>query len=236
MEDLLDIALIEKFYSLGLRFMQLTYNNQTALAGGCFEEFDSGVSRFGKSVIEEMNRLGMIVDLSHAGKKTCIDAIQFSAKPVAISHANPIFFHNSLRNIDDEVLKLLSKKNGFIGLSLYPLHLKNHENCKLEDFCNMINKLSDMIGIENIGIGSDLCSNWNDEVVVWMRNGKWTKKMDYGESKTNSKSWPHQPDWFKKSSDIINIFYGLKKSGMKEENIYNILGINWIEFMKKNFG
>ncbi len=231
-----DIYLVEKFFNEGLRFMQLTYNNQTALGGGCFEINDSGVSRFGAAAIEEMNRLGMIVDLSHAGKKTCIDAIKFSKKPVAISHANPIFFHNSLRNIDDEVLKLLSKKNGFIGLSLYPLHLKNHGDCKLEDFCEMINKLKNIVGIDNIGIGSDLCKNWNDEVIVWMRNGKWTKKMDYGESKTKSTSWPKQPKWFEKGSDIINIYYGLLKTDMKEEDIFKILGLNWLNFMKKNFG
>ena len=86
-----DIFLVEKFFKEGLRFMQLTYNNQTPLGGGCFESTDSGISRFGKAVIEEMNRLGMIVDLSHAGKQTCLDAIKFSKKPVAISHAN-IFF------------------------------------------------------------------------------------------------------------------------------------------------
>ena len=231
-----DIFLVEKFFLRGLRFMQLTYNNQTALAGGCFEINDSGVSRFGFSVIEEMNRLGMIVDLSHAGKKTCLDAINFSKKPVAISHANPVFFHNSKRNIESEVLKILASKNGFIGLSLYPLHLKDHGNCKIEDFCQMIIKLSNMIGIENIGIGSDLCKNWNDEVVVWMRNGKWTKKMDYGESKEKSTSWPKQQSWFQKGSDIINIYYGLEKIGMKEKNIFKILGKNWLYFMKNNFG
>ena len=67
--------------------MQLTYNNQSALAGGCYEPKDSGVSRFGHAVIEEMNRLGLVVDLSHAGKRTCLDAIKFSSKPVVISHA-----------------------------------------------------------------------------------------------------------------------------------------------------
>ena len=172
-----DIFLLEKFFSKGLRFMQLTYNNQTALAGGCYELNDSGVSRFGHAVIEEMNRLGMIVDLSHAGKQTCLDAIKSSSKPVAISHANPLFFHNSLRNIDDEVLKALSKKDGFIGLSFYPLHLKNHGDCKLNDYCLMIHQLVNMIGIDHIGIGSDLCKNWSNDVVMWMRNGKWTKKL-----------------------------------------------------------
>ena len=118
--------------------MPLTYNNQTPSAGGLFEQNDSGVSRFVEMVLEEMNRLGMIVDFSHAGKKTCFDALYFSKKPVAISHANPAFFHKSIRNIDDEVLKKLSIKNGFIGLSLYPYHLKNHGDCKLVEFCEMI--------------------------------------------------------------------------------------------------
>ena len=227
-----DIFLVEKFFSKGLRFMQLTYNNQTPLAGGCFELKDSGVSRFGYAVIEEMNRLGMIVDLSHAGRKTCLDAIKFSSKPVAISHANPFFFHQSKRNIEEDVLKELSKNNGFIGLSLYPYHLKNHGNCKIEDFCEMIKQLIEFIGIDHIGIGSDLCKNWPDEVVMWMRNGKWTKKTDYGESSSKSTAWPKQPTWFTKGSDIKNIYECLTKNGVKEEDAFKILGTNWLEFMK----
>ena len=230
-----DIFLLEKFFSRGLRFMQLTYNNQTPLAGGCFEPNDSGVSRFGHAVIEEMNRLGMIVDLSHAGRQTCLDAIRLSSKPIAISHANPQFFHKSIRNIDEEVLRNLAKKDGFIGLSLYPLHLKNHGDCTLEDFCSMIHQLVDMIGIEHVGIGSDLCKNWPDEIVMWMRNGKWTKKKDYGESTTKDTAWPKQPAWFEKGSDIINIFNGLVKSGMNENDAFKILGSNWLEFMKEHF-
>ena len=231
-----DIFLVEKFFSKGLRFLQLTYNNQTALGGGCFEKYDSGLSRFGHSVVEEMNRLGMIIDLSHAGKKTCLDTIKFSSKPVAISHANPLFFHDSIRNIEDEVLKELANKNGIIGLSLYPLHLKDNENCKLDDYCNMIVKLSNMIGIDYIGIGSDLCKNWDDKVVMWMRNGKWTKKINYGESKNKNSGWPKQPSWFEKGSDIINVYEGLLRTGMKEENVFKILGSNWLNFIKNSFG
>ena len=230
-----DIFLVEKFFSKGLRFMQLTYNNQTPLAGGCFELKDSGVSRFGYAVIEEMNRLGMIVDLSHAGRKTCLDAIKFSSKPVAISHANPFFFHQSKRNIEEDVLKELSKNNGFIGLSLYPYHLKNHGNCKIEEFCEMIKQLINLIGIDHIGIGSDLCKNWPNEVVMWMRNGKWTKKTDYGESKDNSSAWPEQPSWFTKGSDIKNIFQSLLKNGISEEDTFKIIGKNWLKFMREFF-
>ncbi len=230
-----DIFLVEKFFNKGLRFMQLTYNNQTPLAGGCFETKDSGVSRFGIEVIEEMNRLGMIVDLSHAGKKTCIEAIKVSTKPVAISHANPKFFHDSLRNIDNEVLIELANKNGFIGLSLYPYHLRDLSNCKIEDFCSMIKKLTNLIGTDNIGIGSDLCLNWSNEVVMWMRNGKWTKKTDYGESKDNSVEWPKQPNWYNKPSDINNVFQAMIKNGIKEQTAIKIIGMNWLSFMQNHF-
>ncbi len=230
-----DISLVESFFEKGLRFMQLTYNNQSPLGGGCFESNDSGVSRFGKEVIEEMNRLGMIVDLSHAGKRTCLDAIKFSSMPVAISHANPISFHKSIRNIEDDVLIELSKRNGFIGLSLYPYHLKNLGECKIEDFCLMIKKLINLIGIEHIGIGSDLCKNWPDEVVMWMRNGKWTKKIDYGESTSKNIKWPKQPSWFTKGSDLKNIFESLVKNGLSEDQAFKIMGINWLNFMKNHF-
>jgi len=230
-----DIFLVEKFFKKGVRFMQLTYNNQTSLGGGCFESNDSGVSRFGHVVIEEMNRLGMIIDLSHAGKKTCLDAIESSSKPVAISHANPNFFHKAVRNIDDDILINLAKKNGFIGLSLYPFHLKDGGNCKIEDFCSMIKKLVNLIGIDHIGIGSDLCNNWPDEVVMWMRNGKWTKKIDYGESKTQSVVWPKQPSWFKKGSDLKNLYEGMIKNNFSEDDTLKILGQNWLQFIKIHF-
>ena len=230
-----DIFLVEKFFKEGLRFMQLTYNNQTPLAGGCFEPKDSGVSRFGKAVIEEMNRLGMIVDLSHAGKQTCIDAIDFSSKPVAISHANPSFFHKSTRNIDSDILQKLVKKNGFIGLSLYPYHLKNLGNCKVEEFCSMIKELINLIGEDNIGIGSDLCLNWPDEIVMWMRNGKWTKKIDYGESKDNNPKWPELPNWYSKPSDLKNLFISMCENNISEKVATKIVGENWLNFMKNQF-
>ncbi len=215
--------------------MQLTYNNQTPLAGGCFEPKDSGVSRFGKVVIEEMNRLGMIVDLSHAGKQTCLDAIKFSNKPVAISHANPSFFHKSIRNIDSDVLKQLANKNGFIGLSLYPYHLKNLGECTEEEFCLMIKELINLVGEDNIGIGSDLCLNWPDDVVMWMRNGKWTKKIDYGESKDNNPKWPKLPSWYKQPSDLKKFFTTMCENNISEKVAIKIVGENWFNFMKNQF-
>ena len=130
-----DIGLIEKVHEKGCRFMQLTYNNQSLLATGCYEKTDSGVTNFGKEAIKEMNRLGIVVDMSHSAEKSTFDAIDLSKKPIAITHANPNFWHKALRNKSDDLLKALASSNGMLGLSLYAHHLKDSTNFKLESFC-----------------------------------------------------------------------------------------------------
>ena len=104
--------------------MQLTYNNQSLLATGCYEKVDSGVTNFGREVIREMNRVGLVVDMSHSAEKSTLDAIDLSQKPIAITHANPSFWHQTKRSKSDDLLKTLSKSGGMLGLSLYPHHLK----------------------------------------------------------------------------------------------------------------
>ena len=167
------------------------------MATGCYEENDSGVTRMGKEVIKEMNRLGVVVDMSHSAEKSTLDAIKISSKPIAITHANPSFWFAAKRNKSNEVLKALASSNGMIGLSLYPHHLKDKSNCTLESFCEMAAKTADLIGVKHIGIGSDLCIGHPDSVVDWMRNGKWTKTKDYGEGSSTNANFPAQPDWFK---------------------------------------
>ncbi len=182
-----DINLIEKVHQLGCKFMQLTYNNQSLLATGCYEKIDSGVTNFGKEVIKEMNKVGIVIDMSHSAEKSTFDAIEISEKPIAITHANPLFWHKAIRNKSDDLLKALAQCGGMIGLSLYPHHLKDGTNCNLDNFCEMVAKTAEMIGVKNIGIGSDLCLKQPDTVVEWMRNGTWTKTKNYGEG-TKSKS------------------------------------------------
>ena len=112
--------------------MQLTYNNQSLLATGCYEKNDSGVTNFGKETIKEMNRVGIVVDMSHSAEKSTFDAIEISEKPIAITHANPSFWHNAIRNKSNDLLKNLASSGGMLGLSLYPHHLKNGSKCTLE--------------------------------------------------------------------------------------------------------
>ena len=227
-----NINLVEAIHNLGILFMQLTYNNQSLLATGCYEKIDSGVTRMGKEVIKEMNRLGIVIDMSHSAEKSTIDAINLSSKPIAITHANPSFWFDSKRNKSNVVLKALAESGGMIGHSLYPHHLKDKSNCTLKSFCEMIARTADLIGVKHIGIGSDLCTGHPDTVVEWMRNGKWTKTKDYGEGTKENSSFPKQPDWFVDASGFKNLEKGLRNIGFNEIETSDILGNNWYNFYK----
>jgi len=227
-----DVGLVEKVYDLGCRFMQLTYNNQSLLATGCYENVDSGVTNFGREVIKEMNRLGLVIDMSHSAEKSTIDAIEISEKPIAITHANPSFWHAAKRNKSNELLKILSDYKGMLGLSLYAHHLKEGTNCTLESFCEMAAKVAEIMGAEKIGIGSDLCINQPDTIVEWMRNGTWTKSKNFGEGSKNKPGFPKQPDWFLDARGFSNLEAGLKKVGFSEDEVNGILGNNWYNFYK----
>jgi len=228
-----DIGLVEKVHEHGCRFMQLTYNNQSLLATGCYEKLDSGVTNFGKEVIKEMNRVGIVIDMSHSAEKSTYDAIEISEKPIAITHANPFFWHQAKRNKSDQLLKTLSDNDGMLGLSLYPHHLKDNTNCTLESFCEMTARTAELMGVEKIGIGSDLCLNQPDSVVEWMRNGTWAKNKNYGEGSKNKSGFPKQPKWFEDARGFKNLENGLKKVGFNEKEINGILGNNWFNFYKK---
>ncbi len=227
-----DIGLVEKVHEYGCRFMQLTYNNQSLLATGCYEKNDSGVTNFGKEAIREMNRVGIVIDMSHSAEKSTFDAIELSEKPIAITHANPSFWYKALRNKSTDLLKVLADNKGILGLSLYAHHLKDSTNCKLESFCEMAAKTAEIMGVKNIGIGSDLCLNQPDSVVEWMRNGTWTKTKNYGEGSKSKAGFPKQPVWFEDARGFKNLESGLKKIGFNQGEVDGILGNNWYNFYK----
>tara|TARA_Y100000389_G_scaffold183387_1_gene200826 strand:+ start:338 stop:1303 length:966 start_codon:yes stop_codon:yes gene_type:complete len=227
-----DINLIEKVHDVGCRFMQLTYNNQSLLATGCYEKIDSGVTNFGREVIREMNNVGIVIDMSHSAEKSTFDAIELSKKPIAITHANPNFWHAAKRNKSKELLKALGDSGGMLGLSLYPHHLKDNTNCTLKSFCEMTARTAEIMNVKNIGIGSDLCLKQPDSIVEWMRNGTWSKSKNYGEGSKNKPGFPKQPEWFEDSRGFKNLEIGLKKVGFSIDETNGILGNNWFNFYK----
>ena len=230
-----DLALIQVLHELGVRIMQLSYNNQSLLAAGCYEADDPGITRFGKQAIKEMNRVGMLIDMSHSAERSTLEAIELSTRPIAITHANPGFFHDALRNKSDKILQALGESGGILGFSMYPFHLKNGSDCSLQEFCQMIEKTAELVGIDQVAIGSDLCQQWSYDKLEWMRSGRWTFSADFGEGSAGNKDWPEQPQWFKGSEDFLNIAGGLAGVGFQQAEIDRIMGGNWLRFFAQSF-
>ena len=230
-----DLSMVATMHELGVRIMQLSYNNQSLLATGCYEKQDSGITRFGREVIREMNRVGMVIDMSHSAEESTLQAMELSSRPIAITHANPAVFHPALRNKSDRVLQMLGESGGMLGTSLYPFHLRNGSECTLQEFCEMIYTTAELIGIDHIGIGSDLCQNWDYSILEWMRSGRWASAPDFGEGDAENRNWPAQPGWFQSSLDFRGIAKGLGKVGFDDIEIPKIMGLNWQRFFEHSF-
>ena len=231
-----DIGMIEILHQLGIRFMQLTYNNQSLLATGCYEAEDTGLTRFGKQAVAEMNRVGLVVDMSHSSERSTLEAIAQSSRPITISHANPATWHEARRNKSDAVISALTQRGGFFGFSVYPHHLAGGSSCKLASFCTMIAETTQRYGARNFGIGTDLCQDHPDSVVEWMRVGRWSKQIDYGEGSAQDAGFPPMPDWFHDNRDFGKIRAGLLDVGMSEADVDGIMGQNWLRFFADSFG
>lgn len=231
-----DIGLVEIVHDLGARFMQLCYNNQSLLATGGYEAVDPGITRMGRQVIAEMNRTGLVIDMSHSARRSTLEAIEISRRPIAITHANPASWAPALRNKSDDVLRALADSGGMLGFSLYPHHLKNKSACTLQDFCDMIARTADLMGPQHLGLGSDLCQGQPDSVVEWMRVGRWTKQIDYGEGSASAPGFPPMPDWFHDNRDFPTIADGLRTAGFSDAEVAGIMGDNWHRFFETGFG
>ena len=118
---------------------------------------------------------------------------------------------------------------------MYPFHLKNGPKCSIDEFCEMIARAVDIMGIDRVGIGSDLVQGHGNEVVEWMRNGRWSKEMDFGEGSSSNAGWPEPVSWFTGNSDFSNIATGLKNFGFKAEDVGKIMGLNWLQFFESSF-
>lgn len=226
-----DLRLLGILHLLGVRFMQLTYNQQSLLASGCFEEKDGGITAAGREVIAGMNRLGMIIDLSHAGERSLLQAAELSSRPVAVTHACPKFWRDSPRHLSDDALRAVAQSGGMLGLSLYPHHLAGGGECTLDSFCQMAARTADMIGAECLGIGSDLCRGQPDEVLAWMRSGHWRRDDNEGEKPV----FPKQPSWFQSAADFGNLYPGLRAAGFSDAEAGGITGGNWLRFFDDGF-
>lgn len=225
-----DYGLVAVLYRLGIRFMQLSYNNQSLLCTGWMEKVDSGLTNFGREVVREMNRVGMIIDMSHSAERSTLDAIECSQRPIVVSHANLSPWRATGRNKSATMIKALAESGGFLGLSLYPGHLKDGPATTLADFAQMAAEVANLIGAENIGIGSDLCQDQTPQVLQWMREGRWKRPAI---SDADRPGFLSQPHWFRNNLDFPQLREGLLAVGFSGADVEGVLGRNWYRFLKE---
>ena len=146
---------VKAFYQLGLRCAQLTYNTQNLIGSGSTERVDGGISDYGVEIIKSMNEVGMLVDVSHSGDKTTLDAIELSPKPIAFTHSNCRALNNHPRLKTDEAIRKLAAKGGVMGITGVRMFVKDKEPTTVEDIVDHIDHVVKLVGIEHVGIGSD---------------------------------------------------------------------------------
>ena len=230
------IAFVELFADLGVRVMQLTYNNQNSVGGSCYEAKDSGLARFGREVVREMNRCGILIDCSHVGDRTTLDAIEASSLPIAITHANPRSLIAHQRNKPDEVIKALARRGGVIGCAIYRNITGDYYCSSVEAWCEMVARTVEIAGIDHVGIGTDYSHHVGVRELDWMRKGRWTRGANYGAGSATNAGPAPKADWCKDASALGLIPEGLRKVGFSPEEAEKISGGNWLRLYGEAFG
>lgn len=229
------IRLIEMYAELGVRVVQLTYNNQNELAGSCYEAEDSGLARFGKKAILEMNRAGILVDCSHVGNQSTLDAINASEKPIAVTHANADSLFPHKRNKTDDVLHALKETGGVIGCATYR-NITGDYYCKtIENWCEMVARTVEIAGIDSVAIGTDRSHNFTKPDYDWMRMGRWSREVDFGAASAARPGKAPPPDWFQNVEDMGVIPGGLASVGFSPEEVDKITHGNWLRLYADTF-
>lgn len=219
MENKLD--LLEKYHGLGIRIIQLTYNTQNLVGCGCLAPEDSGVSDFGREAIHEMNRLGILIDLSHCGPQTTLDGIRLSQKPVAITHTDPAARVQQPRNKSDETLLALKEKGGVVGAMAFPLTLIGKPKATLDDYLNVIDYFVKLMGIDQVGLGADFMEKMPNDIKKQVLKDIPLKDL--------AKLLRVKPVKNLESvADLANVTAGLLERDYSEDDTQKIIGKNWL--------
>ena len=225
-----DLGRLSLFHQLGVRIIQLTYNERNLLGNGCYERYDEGLSHFGLDAVREMNRLGILIDLSHCGERTTLEAIEKSSVPVAITHANARAFVDFVRNKTDDVLKLLVERGGVIGAVSFPLFLRNGYDSSLSDFGDAIDDLVERVGIDHVGIGNDFCQDQPHRFFEWLfaQQGTKFRPLPVGIPDPH-----HHPRDLELPDHMPYLAGELLRRGYGSEDVAKILGENFLHLFEK---
>lgn len=230
-EDQLDYLRV--FRDLGVRKMQLTYNTQNYSGAGYTELNDSGLTGFGREVVDEMAKLGMIVDLSHVGAKTSEDTILYASKPPCFSHVFPRGLVDHPRNKSDALLKLCADKGGYIGINCFGPHMPKGNDSTIDDYITCLDYVIGVCGEDSVGIGSDNADGHArpSEFMDWANRDKGyaRRTTQWGTSARVVK--PLGP-----LAERPQLALAMARAGWSEQKMRKILGENWLRYMEKIIG
>lgn len=223
-----DLDLLGVFHGLGVRVMQLTYMEANLVGQGCLERIDAGLTGFGREVVAEMNRLGILIDLSHVGHRTTMEAIEASAQPVAFTHANPARLCDHPRNQPDDALKAVAATGGVVGATVFPPFLPEGNDATLDDFARVVDYLVELIGIDHVAVGTDFTEGQPREWFDWILTGK-------------SKRGPQlaldhplrNPEGIRSASDFGNLTAALLRHGYRPQDVRKIMGENMVRLLAR---
>ena len=230
-EDRLDYLQI--FKELGVGAIQLTYNTRNLVGTGCWESTDAGLSDFGREVVDEMNRVGILVDLSHVGAATSHDAITHSKKPVAYTHCAPAGLFEHPRNKTDEQIRFIADKGGFVGFASYPPFMAQQGKTTVDDCVSTLDYMINLAGEESVGMGTDFTQDQDEAFFDYL-------SLDKGYARRLVPKKPGgvvtMPEGLRKIGDFPNLTATMQKRGWPETRIRKVMGENWLRFLEEVWG
>lgn len=221
---------LEALFRLGYRVLQLTYSERNYLGDGCDEDTDVGLSKLGRQVVKELNRLRILVDVSHSGPRTALEAAELSEQPIIVSHANPRSLYEHKRNASDELIRTVAAKGGVIGACPYPpLNWDGDPNHKptIDNLVTAIDYMVQMVGIDHVGLGTDSEATegaYPAEVVAELGR----RYPDLGSAFRNAFGRGVKMEGFRGMRDLPLLTEKLLQRGYKAEDVSKVLGGNWL--------
>jgi len=216
-----NLGAVEAFADMGVRVVQLCYNTQNLIGTGCYER-DGGLSGYGHEVVAEMNRVGIMIDLSHVGAKTSEEAILASTKPVCYSHCLPSGLKDHPRNKSDAQLRFIAERGGFIGVTMFPPFLKRGVQATVDDYVEAIAYVVNLAGEDAVGIGTDFTQGYGQPFFDWLTHdkGRYRRLTDFGAIRN--------PEGIQTIGEFPNLTAAMQRAGWSEVHIRKILGENWL--------
>lgn len=213
---------VKRFYQLGQRCAQLTYNSQTLIGSGSTERVDGGISDFGVQIIKAMNDAGMLIDVSHCGDQTTLDAIDLSPRPIAFTHSNCRALNNHPRLKTDDAIRKLAAKGGVMGITGVRMFLRDRDPTTVENVVDHIDHVVKLVGIEHVGVGTDSdLSGYDDMPPDQLKMLRESYKASYAfRDKIDTDDFDHP-------QKIFDLAEALIRRGYSDENIAAILGGNF---------